>query len=429
MTTRERPLPVLAVDSTRVDDPGPLVSLLAGEQPLLWRRRGFGMAGFGEAVRLEFSGPTRMTDAAAAWRDLVARATVSDPLGIPGTGLVAFGAFAFSDSSAKSSVLIVPSVIVGRAGPVCWVTRVAVGSDALPPLEVPTPAPLREPATTSLTPGEMGPDTYLEAVGQAVAQIRAGHLSKTVIARDLIGSLEPEADLRPVIARLAEAYPDCWTFAVDGLIGASPETLVSVHHNTVRARVLAGSAARGVDANTDLEAASALATSTKDQDEHEFAVQNVLASLRPHSPAVTASETPFTLKLANLWHLASDVEGSLDDGSSSLDLLQSLHPTAAVAGTPTPEAVAVLEGLEPFDRGRYTGPVGWLGADGDGEWAIALRCAQVTHDSVGADSVATAQVTAWAGAGIVIDSDPAHELLETRMKFRPIIDAFTPTVD
>ena len=227
-------------------------------------------------------------------------------------------------------------------------------------------------------------------------------------------------DQRPVVVALADGYPDCWTFAVDGLLGASPETLVSVRGGTVTARVLAGSAARGLDANSDLEAASALATSTKDQDEHEFAVQNVLSSLRPHSPAVTASDTPFTLKLPNLWHLASDVEGTLVDGSSSLDLLSSLHPTAAVAGTPTAEAITVIEQLEPFDRGRYSGPVGWVGADGDGEWAIALRCAQVSPDG---------RVTAWAGAGIVTDSDPAHELVETRMKFRPIVEAFAPPAD
>jgi menaquinone-specific isochorismate synthase len=184
--------------------------------------------------------------------------------------------------------------------------------------------------------------------------------------------------------------------------------------------VLAGSAARGLDANSDLDAASALATSTKDQDEHEFAVQNVLSSLRPHSPAVTASDTPFTLKLPNLWHLASDVEGVLVDGSSSLDLLTSLHPTAAVAGTPTTDAITAIGQLEPFDRGRYSGPVGWVGADGDGEWAIALRCAQVSEDG---------RVTAWAGAGIVADSDPEHELVETRMKFRPIVEAFAPPAD
>ncbi|HEV7950628.1 MAG TPA: chorismate-binding protein, partial [Glaciihabitans sp.] len=205
------------------------------------------------------------------------------------------------------------------------------------------------------------------------------------------------------------------TFAVDGLIGSSPETLITANHGTVTARVLAGSTARGGDALEDQEAAVALATSTKDQDEHQYALQSLLTSLKPHSRNVTTSELPFTLKLPNLWHLASDIEGTLTHGATSLDLIAALHPTAAVAGTPTRAALSLITELEPFDRGRYAGPVGWVGADGDGEWAVALRCAEVSTDNT---------ITAYAGAGIVADSDPDMELAETKMKFRPIVEVF-----
>jgi menaquinone-specific isochorismate synthase len=128
-----------------------------------------------------------------------------------------------------------------------------------------------------------------------------------------------------------------------------------------------------------------------------------------------ASELPFTLKLPNLWHLASDVDGTLTDGSTALDLVAALHPTAAVAGTPTPLALSLIDQLEPFDRGRYSGPVGWVDANGDGEWAVAVRSAQVSPSG---------EVTAYAGAGIVADSVPERELVETRLKFRPIVEAF-----
>lgn len=396
------------------------MGLLAPEQQLLWLRKGEGFAGFGTALRWEFGGANRMTEAAAAWRQLAARATVSDEVGLPGTGLVAFGAFAFSDTSPVRSVLIVPEVVIGRRGGRGWMTRIS--SAAAPPASAPpASAPLAHvpaaPTAIRFEPGELTPDAYLAAVRLAVERIRGEKFEKVVLARDLVGRLPEDRGIGSALEALAAGYPDCWTFAIDGFFGSSPETLVKVQDGTVSARVLAGSGARGTDAGLDVEASVALATSAKDQDEHEYAVQSVLAALRPHSPGVTASDVPFTLRLPNLWHLASDVEGALADDSGSLDLVAALHPTAAVAGTPTPDAVAAIEDLEPFDRGRYAGPVGWIGADGDGEWAIALRCAQVEPDGV---------IRAFAGAGIVSDSIPEHELAETTMKFRPIVEAFAP---
>jgi menaquinone-specific isochorismate synthase len=405
----------LVVETSQVDDVRSLIALVDPQRPLLWLRKGSGLAGIGEALRLEFAGPTRMQDAAAAWREIAAAATVSDALRMPGTGLVAFGTFAFADRSAQSSVLIVPQVLIGRRDGVTWVTRIRLKDDSAA-----RPTDLRSTAfgpeyRITLTPGVESPAGFQDHVAQAVDRILDGDLSKVVLSRDLTGRIPADADLRRVVSDLAVGYPDCWTFAVDGLVGSSPETLVGVQDGSVTARVLAGTASRGADAETDQQAAVDLVTSTKDQDEHQFAVQSVLASLRPHTSHVLTSDMPFTLKLPNLWHLATDIEGILTDDATSLDLIDALHPTAAVAGSPTPAAVALIEQLEPFDRGRYAGPVGWVGADGDGEWAIALRCAQVDP---GGD------VTAYAGCGIVGESVPEKELTETRMKFRPIVDAF-----
>ncbi|WP_241984730.1 isochorismate synthase [Cryobacterium adonitolivorans] len=406
--------PALTVETSPIADIRQLILLLDERTPLLWMRRNQGLAGFGSALRLEFSGPTRMTDAAAAWRDVVAAATVTDPLARTGTGLLAFGTFAFDDSSSQTSVLIVPELIVGREDGQCWVTRIWPTGQAAPetPLAM---RPLGDEYRISLLPGALKPAGYRDAVAAAVARIGAQDLSKVVLARDLVGHLPAESDLRRLLTELALGYPDCWTYAVDGLVGSSPETLIRADHNEVNARVLAGTISRGADAAADIEAALALATSSKDGDEHEFAVQSVLAALRPHTSVLTTSEIPFTVKLPNLWHLATDLEGTLSDGSTSLDLIAAMHPTAAVAGTPTREALALIRELEPFDRGRYAGPVGWVGADGDGEWAIALRCAQVSP---------AGDVTAYAGCGIVLDSVPDRELAETKMKFRPVVEAF-----
>ena len=331
-------------------------------------------------------------------------------MNLPGSGLVALGSFAFSDHSAATSVLIVPSVIIGRRDGVNWITRVNAPSAA-----VPVATPLGPEYRISLLPGEMSREAFVEAVDKALVEIRAGHVHKVVLARDLIGHIPEGADLRRVLLDLSLGYPDTYTYAVNGFIGSSPETLVRVDHGTVTARVLAGSMARGTDADSDHDAAVSLATSTKDLDEHQYALTSVLTALAPHSSTLTASDQPFTLKLPNLWHLASDVAGTLSDGSTSLDLIAALHPTAAVAGAPTQAALDLIHELEPFDRGRYAGPVGWVGANGDGEWAVALRSAHVSH---------TGRVTAYAGGGIVDGSDAARELAETKMKFRPIVEAF-----
>jgi menaquinone-specific isochorismate synthase len=406
-------LPALTVETVPCDDLGSLAELLDERDPLLWTRHGFGIGGIGTAVRLEFRGPDRVRDAAAAWRELAGRASITDPLRFAGTGLIAFGSFTFSGDSGISSVLIVPSIVIGRSAGRRWITRIGVGGVGA--LELPPSRPLGTPYGVTLEPGEMSADAYVAAVETAVTGIRDHRLGKVVLARDLVGRMPDGADLRLVAKALAVGYPDCWTFAIDGFIGSSPETLVRVSDGTVSARVLAGSAARGADAESDEESAVALAVSSKDLDEHGFAVRSVLASLRPHSATVSASELPFTLKLPNLWHLASDVEGLLTDGSTALDLVSALHPTAAVAGSPTDRALEMIAELEPFDRGRYAGPVGWIDAQGDGEWAVAVRSAQVMPDG---------RVSAYAGAGIVADSVPERELVETRLKFRPMVEAF-----
>jgi menaquinone-specific isochorismate synthase len=206
------------------------------------------------------------------------------------------------------------------------------------------------------------------------------------------------------------------TFAVEGLLGASPETLVRVHGGRVTARVLAGTAARGANEMADDYVSLSLLGSRKDRDEHGLARASVVSALRPHTTDLEAGE-PFALELPNLWHLATDLHGELVDGSNALDLVQALHPTAAVGGSPRDRAVDTIAELEPFDRGRYAGPIGWIDGSGSGEWAIALRCAQVSEDGA---------VTAYAGAGIVADSVPAQELAETELKLRPIVGAFGP---
>ncbi len=407
------------VATTREVDPIEDVLAFADPaHPLAWLRRGEGMIGFGIAATISVGGrddPTPGSHAEALaddWRALAAAASVSDGVARPGTGLIAFGALSFDPGSTSASSLIVPEFVFGRRGGRSWITTIhAVGAEA--PV-VPSATAWGPAWSATVGPGQLDAPGYQAAVGAGLQAIASGEVSKVVLARDLVGSVPAGADLRRLVRALATGYPDVWTYAVDGIIGASPETLVTVSGGTLTARVLAGTAPRGADADGDTAASIALAASGKDQDEHRFAVESVLRTLRPHTSALTASEQPFALKLPNVWHLATDVEGVVRGDASALDLVGALHPTAAVAGTPTAAALEVIRRIEPFDRGRYAGPVGWIDAEGDGEWAIALRSAQFGEGG---------RISAHAGAGIVPGSDPEAELLETRMKFRPIVDA------
>lgn len=392
-----------------VDDP---LSYAAPDDPTVWSRRGDMLVGWGRAAELPAG-----ESAVAWWRAVSEVAEVDDKVRMPGSGLVAFGALPFDPAhSSSSETLTVPKMIIGRRGETSWVTHVF--TDGEPERPEPQSIPFGPHWSAIVGPGACTPDGYQAEVRAGLEAITSGEVAKVVLARDLVGSVPAGSDLRRLVRALASAYPDTWTFAVDGAIGASPETLVTVSGGTVTARVLAGTAARGADADADTAASVALATSAKDLDEHRYAVQSVLTALRAHTTALVAEPEPFMLKLPNVWHLATDVEGTLSGHASALDLVEVLHPTAAVAGTPTQAALEVIRRVEPFDRGRYAGPVGWIDADGDGEWAIALRCAQ--FDVHGEGDIA---LIAHAGAGIVAGSDPETEMLETRVKFRPIVDA------
>ena len=409
-----RAFPPLTATTTALPATPPLIGLLDAFDPLAFIRNRDGIVGLGVALRIEFSGASRLQDAAEAWRAVVAAASVTDLVACAGTGLIAFGSFTFAAGSGSTSVLIVPSLVIGRRGDVSWMTRIGDAG-----AELPEAVPLGQPFPVTFSAGLMTAEGYLAAVSATVQSISSGVARKVVVARDLTAQIPDDADLRLPLGALAAAYPDTFTFAVDGMIGSSPETLVRARNGIVSARVLAGSAAHGSDPTADARAAAALAASPKDLAEHAFALSSVLDALGPRSSGLVANQRPFPLQLRNIWHLASDVTGALTDGSSALDLLSAMHPTAAVAGDPTDAALSLITELEPFDRGRYAGPVGWVDGNGDGEWAIALRCAQVSEPRAGSRTV-----TAYAGAGIVGESDPIRELAETELKLNPVVDAF-----
>ena len=403
----------LVARSVVIDDPGPLLALLPPEAPLSWVHRGDGLVGWGECARFESGGASRFAQADVWWRDVAAHAVVRDEADLPGSGLVTFGSFAYADDPGHS-VLVVPEVVVGRRGDTAWVTTISRGSLPPAPALARTDAP-RMPRNAVFSDGAMSGAGWELVVKDAVARIRGGSLEKVVLARDLVADLTEPLDVRAPLARLAERYPACWTFHVDGLFGATPEMLVRRERGLVASRVLAGTIRRTGDDAHDLALAATLARSSKDLEEHEFAVRSVADALAPYCLSMNVPESPFVLHLPNVMHLATDVTGVLENGTSALALASALHPSAAVGGTPTEVALDLISEIEQLDRGRYAGPVGWMDATGDGEFGIALRSAE--HDG--------SRVRLFAGCGIVADSDPEAELAEAAAKFVPVRDALS----
>lgn len=390
-------------------DAADLIAVVEAEDPIAWLHKEEGLVGWGTAAQITTEGSTRFSDADKWWSETVARANIDDTVNEPGTGLVGFGSFAFAESGG-TSLLTVPRVIVGRRGDLAWLTT--IGTDSTPPdVELRTTTP-RRPTHVSLAEGHQNDDAWRATVAEAITRINRGDLDKVVLARDLVATSPDEFDVRWPLAQLSQTYPTCWTFHIDGWFGASPEMLVRRERGLVTSRVLAGTIRRSGNDTHDLALAGKLARSSKDLEEHEYAVRSVAESLEPHCSSMNLPEAPYVLHLPNVMHLATDVAGVVHDAAtvSSLQLAEALHPSAAVGGTPTDRAVALIEELEGMSRGRYAGPVGWLDATGDGEWAIALRSARVDGR----------EVRLFAGCGIVGDSDPDAELAEAQAKFVPV---------
>jgi menaquinone-specific isochorismate synthase len=399
------------VRTVPIADPGDLVGQLPDQAAVAWIQHGEGLVGWGEAARVTLpAGEDRFTAGEKWLRALFDGARIDDQVGLPGCGPVAFGSFTF-DHTSDGSVLVVPQALIGSRSGRAWLTTIgdvpAAPGSALP---------VTGPAEVRWHDGSLTAPQWERAVGAAVARIRAGGLRKVVLARDLHATASVGIDERLLLSRLAARYPDCYTFACAGLVGATPELYIKRQGRQISSLVLAGTMPRSSDPAEDAALGAALLASAKEAEEHEYAAADVRDALAPLCDRLTVAERPSLLRLANVQHLATAVSGHLGTprhpGSvpSVLALVDALHPTAAVCGTPTETAMDLIRELEGMDRGRYAGPVGWVDTHGNGEWGIALRCAEIAGH----------RARLFAGGGIVAGSDPAAELAETQVKFRPM---------
>ncbi|MFM7616778.1 MAG: isochorismate synthase MenF [Actinomycetes bacterium] len=330
----------------------------------------------------------------------LATVTVDDEVGEPGTGAIAVGALPFDPSA--PATLVVPARVTGRtADGRTWITEIA-------PVRPTRNGPTAVPGRVDRLGGTTRPE-WDTAVGTALDAIARGTVGKIVLARDLVVRADTAFDTRTVLTRLRDQQPGCFVYAHRGLVGASPELLVRRAGGRATSTPMAGTA-RG----TDAAAIGALTESVKDAREHALVVEAVVGALAAHAAGAPTVRGPLVVELPNLVHLATHIEVDLrPDAPSALALARALHPTPAVGGSPTAAALDLIASLEPRGRDRYAGPVGWVDARGDGEFAIALRGAVLDG----------AEARCFAGCGIVAGSDPAAEWAEAERKFGPMLRA------
>ena len=368
-----------------------------------------------EGRRVDFEpGADRLHAAARLWRRISASLH----------GAIAVGGFAYRPDRDPSGawagfpavLLRVPALAVKRSRGRTYGFAALPDAEAL--LEL-SPSVVRAPSARrlELTPVR-NPLAWTAAVETAAAELRAGSADKVVLAREVLARGDGVVSAGNVVRALRAAYPSCFTYLVTGadgtaFAGASPELLVRRNGRRGESQPMAGSVARGASEADDERLAERLTLSSKDAGEHRAVSTFVVDALKPFASAVRASG-PEVVRFTNIQHLATSVVADLTDPpATALELAAALHPTPAVGGWPRDAAEELIDRLEFMDRGWYAGAVGWMDANGDGEFAIALRCGLLWEDGA----------RLYAGVGVMPDSDPARELEETELKFKALLSA------
>lgn len=416
----------LVARTRRLDDDVDLLAV-AGDDGVLWTRGRDGLAGRGEAAWVVVP-PGDSARAAEAVTTAMEAIEVDDEVGLPGCGPVAMGVLPFDPE--LPGRLIVPATVVGRAPDgTRWVTWCGPpdrsGSEPLADFGPTAAAPSPSAYTVR---SDRHPDDWQADVAVLAARLRAERdrrdagdatatLRKVVLARAL--TVEADVPISPaaVLARLRDTYPGCMLFRTAGehvLVGASPELLVARIGDIVRSHPLAGTAPRSGDPSADARLAGELIASTKDREEHRVTIDMVHDTLLPYCSFLDEEAEPSVVAMANVQHLGTVVEGRLlRPPAHVIELVRALHPTPAVGGVPRDAALATIAELEQLDRGAYAGPVGWVDARGNGEWAVGIRCAELDG----------CRARLYAGVGVLPDSEPEAELAETRAKLQAVLSA------
>jgi len=426
----------------KIDETDPLAFFEAskhtGKDRIFWTSTAedFYIVGVGNAYEIA-ADESRFSITEDHWDALLRKAIIHNPYQTPGTGMLTLGGMSFDPKRERSDLwenydpsrFIIPEFMLTKHKDIYYFTiNIQVKKNDHPvqlanelsrmemqllntSMKIPEGAGIKAKQ-------EISPKAWKDSVHLAMEEIKQNETEKIVLARELRLKLTKEAEITAIIDELIQAQSNSYVFAFergeDCFIGATPERLVKVEKNQLLSTCLAGTAPRGKTKEEDARISATLLHDEKNREEHDFVVQMIKQAIENYCTDIVIPNEPVIYPLKNLQHLYTPVTATLKDKYSIFDIIEQLHPTPALGGTPTKESLAFIREHEKLDRGWYGAPIGWLDSNQNGEFAVAIRSGLIQGD----------EASLFAGCGVVKDSDVEEEYEETNTKFLPMLSVF-----
>ncbi|WP_068672747.1 isochorismate synthase MenF [Oceanobacillus sp. Castelsardo] len=406
-----------------------------GKNRMFWMssEEDFYLVGIGQAYEI-MAEESRFKETKERWYRLLEKATIHNPYEQPGTGIVALGGLSFDPQKPttplwekfKPSHFTIPEFLITKQNKQCYVTMNVLVRKNDHPHQLANEwkdleerlfekTTIEKQTLTIKEKIEIEPTEWKDTVRKATEEINDSDIEKIVLAREMFLRFNENANIGSILQKLLDAHPNSYVFAIEKdnhcFLGATPERLVKIEKDHLLSTCLAGTAPRGKTKEEDQAISEGLLHDQKNREEHDFVVKMIKNAMEDYCTHLDVPNEPIVYPLTNLQHLYTPVTATLKKGYSIFDIMEKLHPTPALGGTPKESSLRFIRNHERLDRGWYGAPIGWIDSNQNGEFAVAIRSALIKGT----------EASLFAGCGVVKDSNPDEEYEETNIKFLPML--------